>query len=250
MNLLDALRSRRLLAIIRGTDPEAAVRAAVTLAEEGITLLEVSLTTPDAFGVLARVRAELGADTDLGADSGAGIGLGAGTGRGTGIGLGAGTVVTAEDAARAADAGAGFIVTPALTPGIAAAAERGLPLLCGALSPSEVVSAVQQGAVAVKLFPASLGGPRYLKALRDPFPAVPFVPVGGVDAEAAREYLAVGAVAVGVGSPLLGDAASGGSLSALRDRARRFRAIADEGPVTDDGSLANEGPVADEGAGA
>jgi 2-dehydro-3-deoxyphosphogluconate aldolase/(4S)-4-hydroxy-2-oxoglutarate aldolase len=215
MNLLDTLRSRRILAIIRGTDPDAAVRAALTLAEEGITLLEVSLTTPDAFGVLARVRAELGADS--GSDSGAGPGLGAGT------------VITAEDAARAADAGAGFIVTPAITPGVAAAAERGLPLLCGALSPSEIVTAVQQGAVAVKLFPASLGGPRYLKALRDPFPAVPFVPVGGVDAEAAREYLAAGAVAVGVGSPLLGDAASGGSLSDLRDRARRFRAIADDG---------------------
>jgi 2-dehydro-3-deoxyphosphogluconate aldolase / (4S)-4-hydroxy-2-oxoglutarate aldolase len=230
MNLLDALRSRRLLAIIRGTDPEAAVRAALTLAEEGITLLEVSLTTPDAFGVLARVRAELGADTDLGADAGAGIGLG------TGIGLGAGTVVTAEDAARAADAGAGFIVTPAITPGIAAAAERGLPLLCGALSPSEVVTAVQQGAVAVKLFPASLGGPRYLKALRDPFPTVPFVPVGGVDADAAREYLAAGAVAVGVGSPLLGDAASGGSLNDLRDRARRFRVIAGEGSGAGEGA--------------
>ncbi|HSZ43036.1 MAG TPA: bifunctional 4-hydroxy-2-oxoglutarate aldolase/2-dehydro-3-deoxy-phosphogluconate aldolase [Trebonia sp.] len=207
MNLLDALRARRLLAIIRGTDPEAAVRAALTLAEEGISLLEVSLTTPDAFGVLSRVRAELDADTDLGA----------------------GTVVTAEDATRAADAGAGFLVTPAITPGLTVAAERGLPLLCGALSPSEVVTAVQHGAVAVKLFPASLGGPRYLRALRDPFPTVPFVPVGGVDADAAREYLAAGAVAVGVGSPLLGDAASGGSLSDLRDRARRFRAIADEG---------------------
>lgn len=211
MNLLDALRSRRVLAIIRGTDPDAAVRAALTLAGEGISLLEVSLTTPDAFGVIARARAELGADVDLGA----------------------GTVITAQDAARAADAGAGFIVTPAITPGMAAAAERGLPFLCGALSPSEVVTALQHDAAAVKLFPASLGGPRYLRALRDPFPAVPFVPVGGVNAEAAREYLAAGAVAVGVGSPLLGDAASGGSLSDLRVRARRFLAIA---AGADDGS--------------
>jgi len=204
MNLLTELCSRRLLAIIRGTDPDAAVRSALTLAQEGVTLIEVSLTTPDAFGVISRARAELGA------------------GPAAGVHVGAGTVVSAEDAAQAAGAGADFVVTPAIVPGIATVTERGLPLLCGALSPTEVVTAVGQGAVAVKLFPASLGGARYLRALRDPFPEVPFVPVGGVDADAAREYLAVGATAVGVGSPLLGDAASGGSLDDLRARARRF----------------------------
>lgn len=209
MNLLETLRSRRLLAIIRGTDPDAAVRSALTLAGEGVTLIEVSLTTPDAFGVISRARAELGTEADVGA----------------------GTVVTADDASRAGDAGACFVVTPAIAPGSRAAAERGLPVLCGALTPTEVVTAVQHGAAAVKLFPASLGGPRYLRALRDPFPAVPFVPVGGVDADAAGQYLAAGAVAVGVGSPLLGDAASGGPLSDLRDRARRFLAItANDGP--------------------
>jgi 2-dehydro-3-deoxyphosphogluconate aldolase/(4S)-4-hydroxy-2-oxoglutarate aldolase len=220
MNLLDALRSQRLLAIIRGTDPEAAVRSALTLAEEGVSLIEVSLTTADAFGVISRIRAELGADA----------------------GLGAGTVVTDEDASRAADAGAAFAVTPAVVPGLRAAAERGLPLLCGALSPTEVVTAVQQGAVAVKLFPASLGGVRYLRALRDPFPAVSFVPVGGVDADAAREYLAAGAIAVGVGSPLLGDAASGGSLSDLRIRARRFLAIAADAGSPDAGAAGADVP--------
>jgi 2-dehydro-3-deoxyphosphogluconate aldolase/(4S)-4-hydroxy-2-oxoglutarate aldolase len=209
MNLLAELRSRRLLAIIRGTDPDAAVRSALALAQEGVTLIEVSLTTPDAFGVISRARAELGA------------------GPGAGVHVGAGTVVSAEDATQAAGAGADFVVTPAIVPGIATVTERGLPLLCGALSPTEVVTAVGQGAVAVKLFPASLGGARYLRALRDPFPEVPFVPVGGVDAEAAREYLAAGATAVGVGSPLLGDAASGGSMDDLRARARRFLDVAD-----------------------
>jgi 2-dehydro-3-deoxyphosphogluconate aldolase / (4S)-4-hydroxy-2-oxoglutarate aldolase len=204
MNLLDALRSRRLMAIVRGADPDAATRSVLTLAEEGVTLIEVSLNTPDAFGVISRARAELGADVDVGA----------------------GTVVTAEDASRAGDAGAGFVVTPAIVPGLQAVAELGLPLLCGALTPTEVVTAVQRGAVAVKLFPASLGGARYLRALRDPFPDIPFVPVGGVDADASREYLAVGATAVGVGSPLLGDAASGGSLDDLRVRARRFLDVA------------------------
>lgn len=202
MDLEKSLRSQRLLAIVRGTDPGCAARCVLALAQEGIRLIEVSLTTPDALGVISRVRAELGADTELGA----------------------GTVVTDADARGAADAGAAFAVTPAIVPGLRTVAELGLPLLCGALSPSEVVAAVGQGAAAVKLFPASLGGPRYLRTLRDPFPAVGFVPVGGVDAGAAREYLAAGATAVGVGSPLIGDAASGGSLSELRIRARRFLA--------------------------
>jgi 2-dehydro-3-deoxyphosphogluconate aldolase/(4S)-4-hydroxy-2-oxoglutarate aldolase len=73
-----------------------------------------------------------------------------------------------------------------------------------------------------------VGGPGYLRALRGPFPGVPFVPVGGVDAQAARDHLAAGAVAVGVGSPLVGDAADGGDLGALRDRARAYRRIAEE----------------------
>ncbi|MGV9571605.1 thiamine pyrophosphate-binding protein [Streptomyces nigra] len=79
------------------------------------------------------------------------------------------------------------------------------------------------------MFPlAQAGGAAYLKALQGPFPDAPFVPVGGIDESAARECLAAGALAVGVGSPLVGDAADGGSVTALRDRARRFRAIAEE----------------------
>ena len=86
-----------------------------------------------------------------------------------------------------------------------------------------MIAASGLGVDAVKLFPTAFGGPRYLQALREPFPRVPFVPVGGVDAQAAAEYLAAGAVAVGVGSPLLGDAASGGSLDELRLRCAEFR---------------------------
>jgi len=100
---------------------------------------------------------------------------------------------------------------------------RGLPVIGGALTPTEVAASLDAGVAAVKLFPASLGGVSYLRALRDPFPDVPFVPVGEVDASAAQAYLAAGAVAVGVGSPLVGDAASGGSLDALRARARALR---------------------------
>jgi 2-dehydro-3-deoxyphosphogluconate aldolase/(4S)-4-hydroxy-2-oxoglutarate aldolase len=202
VNLLDTLRAHRLLAIVRSDDPDAALAAVLTLADSGVMLIEVSFTGTDALGVLRRARAALGADH----------------------GLGAGTVLTVDEARQAAAAGAGYLVTPALAPSLAEAGRLGLPVLAGALTPTEVVQADTGGATAVKLFPASLGGPDYLGALRDPFPRTPFVPVGGVNADSARGYLDRGAIAVGVGSPLLGDAARGGDLSALRRRAADFLA--------------------------
>lgn len=187
----------RTLAIVRGRDRAAALRTVLTLVDEGITATEVSLTTTDALWVIEQARRELGPDALLGA----------------------GTVLTADEAARAADAGAGFLVTPGVVEGIG----TGLPVLMGAVTPTEIMSATGRGAVAVKLFPASFGGPAYLTALRAPFPDVPFLPVGGIDAAAARAFLAAGAVAVGVGSPLIGDAADGGDLAALRARAAQWR---------------------------
>jgi 2-dehydro-3-deoxyphosphogluconate aldolase/(4S)-4-hydroxy-2-oxoglutarate aldolase len=198
--LLSALRRQRLLAIVRGDDPDAAVRTVVTLVECGVRLVEVSLTSVGAPDVIAAaVRATGGAAR-----------------------IGAGTVLSAADAAVAHRAGARFAVTPGFGPGVAAAASLGLPVLAGALTPTEVASTLSAGAAAIKLFPASLGGADYLRALRQPFPDIPFVPVGGVGIPEARALLAAGALAVGVGSPLVGDAASGGSLTALRARAAAF----------------------------
>jgi 2-dehydro-3-deoxyphosphogluconate aldolase/(4S)-4-hydroxy-2-oxoglutarate aldolase len=197
-SLLELLETQRILAIIRGNDPVAAIRSIEVLVEEGITLMEVSLSGADALRVIRVAAASLGA----------------------GVHLGAGTVLTAEDAAAARDAGATFIVTPGLGAGVGAAVRLGLPVLAGALTPSEVIAAVAQGVDAVKLFPASSGGVPYLRALRGPFPAVPFVPVGGVDLDSVEAYLDAGALAVGVGSPLLGDAPDGGDLSGLRHRIR------------------------------
>lgn len=201
MHLVESLRRQRLLAIVRGKDPVAALRTVHTLVEEGIVAVEISLTTTDALAVIRQARAELGPDALLGA----------------------GTVRSAADAALAVDAGASYLVTPALVDGLA---PYGVPVLMGALTPSEIEAALARGADAIKLFPGSLGGPGYLRALRDPFPEVPFVPVGGVDAQAARDYLARGALAVGVGSPLVGDAADGGDLDRLRARAAEFRSVA------------------------
>lgn len=198
---LPDLTGHRLLAIVRGPARDAALATVLTLAGEGVRLIEVSLVTAGALEVIRAARAALG----------------------PGAHLGAGTVVTAADARDAAEAGASFLVTPAVSAAVGEGAALGLPVLAGALTPTEVVNALAAGATAIKLFPASLGGVRHLRALRDPFPGVPFVPVGGVGTAEAADYLSAGAVAVGVGSPLVGDAAAGGDLGALRARARAFR---------------------------
>jgi 2-dehydro-3-deoxyphosphogluconate aldolase/(4S)-4-hydroxy-2-oxoglutarate aldolase len=112
-------------------------------------------------------------------------------------------------------------VTPALCPDVATAAgELGVPVVMGVFTPSEIVAAMRAGATAVKLFPASTVGPDYVAAIRQPLPDLPLVVVGGVRVEDAAAYLRAGALAVGVGSPLIGDACAGGSLDELRQRAR------------------------------
>ncbi|MFC7596551.1 bifunctional 4-hydroxy-2-oxoglutarate aldolase/2-dehydro-3-deoxy-phosphogluconate aldolase [Terrabacter sp. GCM10028922] len=195
-----------LLAIVRGHAPDAARDTVETLLDEGVSLLEVSLTSTDALQVIADAAAHAPSTARVGA----------------------GTVLTADDARASADAGATFLVTPGLCAGAETGIALGLPVLVGALTPSEVIAAVRMGASAVKLFPAGLGGPGYLRALRAPFPDVPFVPVGEVDLQTALEYLDSGAVAVGVGSPLVGDAADGGSLEQLRSRVRAYVAALEQ----------------------
>lgn len=197
---LTDLAGARLMAIIRGTDTAAAVAAALALFDEGIRYVEVALTTPGALQAIETIRGQAPA----------------------GACVGAGTVLTVQDVADVMAAGAEFAVTPAVVESITESARRGLPVVAGAMTATEAYTAVRMGAAAVKLFPASVGGPGYLKALRDPFPDIPFMAVGGVSRAIAEEYLNVGAIAVGLGGPLVGDAASGGDLGAMRTRARTF----------------------------
>ncbi len=200
MDLLAELRARKMLAIIRADGPDRALECIHTLVDAGVTALEVSLTTPGGVDAIAKARSEYDPS----------------------ILIGAGTVVTAAQADEVAAADAGFAVTPAITRGAHRSVEIGLPLLCGALTPTEVVAALDLGATAVKIFPAKVYGPGYLRELLAPLPDAPLIAVGGVDAQTAPEYLAAGALAVGVSSPLLGDAGSGGSQSDLAARAKTF----------------------------
>lgn len=199
-NLLAGIRETRLVAIVRGTDGGAAAKAALAAMEEGFRYVEIALTTPDALAAIRTVRAAAPA----------------------GCFVGAGTVLTAADVEDVADAGGQFMVTPSLASSIQEAARLRIPVLAGALTPSEAYEAMNRGATAVKLFPASIGGPGYLKALRDPFPGIPFIAVGGVGLDEAAGYWDAGAIAVGLGGPLFGDAGSGGNLAPMRERARAF----------------------------
>ena len=204
--LRDQLARHRLLAIVRGTDVGASRRTVLALVEAGLRIVELSLAGTAALDVLTDVIGDLPVEAVVGA----------------------GTVLSADDAARAIDAGAAFVVTPAWCGGSRSALDAKVGTISGALTPTEVVMTHEAGAL-VKLFPADLaGGARYVRALRAPLPQVDLVPVGGVDVEGGVAMLAAGALAVGVGSPLVGDAADGGSLTALGERARRYLSAVEE----------------------
>jgi 2-dehydro-3-deoxyphosphogluconate aldolase/(4S)-4-hydroxy-2-oxoglutarate aldolase len=175
---IEAIRSRRVVAILRRVpDPLSVVRA---LREGGIEVVEITLESPGALETIARLRE----DPEL-------------------VVL-AGTVRTAEQARRAAEAGAQACVGPALVPEvIAVCRELGVPAIAGALTPTEVETAWRSGAEMVKLFPAGLLGPEYVRDLVGPLGDVPLLATGRVDATNAAAFLRAGAVAVGVGSALV-----------------------------------------------
>lgn len=183
---LEILKATRVLAVLRAPSADSALRAADALVDGGVTGLEITYSTPDAPAVIRAIAEKYGDR----------------------VYLGAGTVTTAEQAVQAADAGARFLVSPGTRENLTAAMKAtGLIVMTGALSPSEVMAAVEFGSDVVKIFPASLGGPGYLKALRGPFPDVPLMPTGGVSPENIGDWFAAGAIAVGAGGDLVPSAA-------------------------------------------
>jgi 2-dehydro-3-deoxyphosphogluconate aldolase/(4S)-4-hydroxy-2-oxoglutarate aldolase len=172
--------SAKLLAIVRYREPGDLASVFATLRDAGIAQVEVTLDTP---GALEAVAAEAAA----------------------GRPIGVGTVVTAADVVAAADAGAGFLVSPATRAEmIREAVDLRVDVVPGAFTPTEILLARDLGATAVKLFPAPVGGPVYVRALRGPIPDVPFVTTGGVGLDDIRSYLDAGANCVGLGGDLVG----------------------------------------------
>lgn len=202
--ILAPLIRARVLAVVRAPSAESALLAADALIAGGIFGLEITYSTPDAPAVIRELDARYGER----------------------IYLGAGTVTTPEEAAKAADAGARFLVSPGTRRELTAAMKAtGLLVLTGALTPSEVMAAIEYGTDVVKIFPASLGGPAFLKALRGPFPGVALMPTGGVTPENLDAWFAAGAVAVGAGGDLVsGTDLASGRYDEVERKARLFAA--------------------------
>ncbi|MGP9537294.1 bifunctional 4-hydroxy-2-oxoglutarate aldolase/2-dehydro-3-deoxy-phosphogluconate aldolase [Brachybacterium sp. AOP43-C2-M15] len=191
----------RLIVVIRGERADQYAPVLETLAGAGIRSVELTLSTPGTLEQLPALLERFGDRMDIGI----------------------GTVTDPEDLRTAAGSGAHYIVTPITRADLLeAAAETGIAIVPGGLTPSELHAGWAAGAAAVKVFPASVVGPGYIKDLRGPFPGIRVIPSGGVDLEAARAWLRAGAEAVSVGGPLLGDALAGGSLEDLADRAAQF----------------------------
>jgi 2-dehydro-3-deoxyphosphogluconate aldolase/(4S)-4-hydroxy-2-oxoglutarate aldolase len=199
---LERLAVVPVLAILRAADSGRFLEVGRALYEGGVRAIEVTLTSKGALAAFGRLRRELAEDALLGV----------------------GTVRSVADAELAVEAGAAYLVSPDFRPEVVDwAVGREVPVVPGALTPTEVAAAWAVGATAVKVFPVSaVGGPAYVKAVRAPMPEVPLLPTGGVGIDDIAAYLAAGAVAVGIGSPLLGDAGDpGGDLDGLAERARR-----------------------------
>ncbi len=179
--LLQRLKELKIIPVIRSDQDVEAERACDWLLEAGLEALEITLTVPGAAGLIERLAANHPEAL-----------------------LGAGTVLTADDARRCIDAGAAFLVAPCAVPEVAeVAAQQKVPLMPGAGTASEVLARWRESAAVVKVFPAKLlGGPGYLKTLRSVFPEIPLMPTGGVTPETAADYLAAGALCVGMGGEL------------------------------------------------
>jgi 2-dehydro-3-deoxyphosphogluconate aldolase/(4S)-4-hydroxy-2-oxoglutarate aldolase len=193
------------VAVVRAESGALLARVVQALAEGGVTAAEITFTVPDAVEVIREVRRAVG-------DS---------------VTLGAGTVLDPETARAALLAGAEYIVAPTVNVEVIKLCRRyDRPVMPGAFTPTEVVAAWEAGADVVKIFPADVGGPSYLKALRGPLPQVRMMPTGGVDLNTAEAFLKAGACCLGVGGSLVEPkAVAAGDFDRLRTLASQYVAI-------------------------
>lgn len=194
-----------IVAVVRAESGESLVKVVRALADGGVTAAEITFTVPDAIEVIRQVRKEIGDE----------------------VVLGAGTVLDPETARAALLAGAEYIVAPSLNLDVIRLCRRyDKVVMPGVLTPTEVVAAWEAGADVVKIFPADLGGPAYLKALRGPLPQIRMMPTGGVDLTTAESFLRAGACCLGVGGSLVEPkAVASGDFARIRDLAGHYATI-------------------------
>ncbi len=205
--ILARLKAEKVIALIRADSSASLLDCARALSAGGLNCIELTMTTPNAIECCAQVAKEL-----------------------PNVLLGLGTVLDADTARKGIAAGAKFIVTPALRPMvIAVCKELNVPVLSGALTPTEAYSAHELGADVIKIFPAEFFGPAYIKSLKAPFPKLEFLPTGGVTPETVGDFLKAGAFATAAGSALVAPAAlKSGDWAAITARAKQFVAAANK----------------------
>jgi 2-dehydro-3-deoxyphosphogluconate aldolase/(4S)-4-hydroxy-2-oxoglutarate aldolase len=173
------------VAIGRRLDQRSVVQIGEGLAAAGIGAFEITVATPGALDAIRALAARFG---------------------GGELAIGAGTVLSVDDAEAALAAGATFLVMPVTEPALVTwAAARGIPAFPGAMTPTEALAGWRAGAAGIKLFPASVTGPEFIREFHGPFPDIPVVPTGGVTVDTVASLITAGAVAVGIGSWLIGD---------------------------------------------
>jgi 2-dehydro-3-deoxyphosphogluconate aldolase/(4S)-4-hydroxy-2-oxoglutarate aldolase len=208
-NILQRIRDAGLIPVVRAESADQARRAVEAIMAGGLSVLEVTMTVPGAIEVIEELTKAFGAEALIGA----------------------GTVLDTETADRCIQAGAQFIVSPALDEEtIAFCHVHDVAIFPGALTPTEVVRAWNAGADAVKVFPAgAVGGASYLKSLKAPLPQIELIPTGGVSLETAADFIKAGAMALGVGADLVDlKALQDGNDQLITERARQFLEIVRE----------------------
>jgi len=204
--IMQHMRELGLVPVLRASSAQEAITIADAIMAGGVNILEVTMTVPGAIRVIEQLANH----------------------HGSSLLLGAGTVLDPETARNCILAGAQFVVSPALDLGTIELCRRySVPILPGALTPTEIVTAWQAGADVVKVFPCSaLGGAKYLKALQGPLPQIQLIPTGGVSLATAEEFLAAGAFALGVGGDLVdARAAREGRTSVITENAQKYVSI-------------------------
>jgi len=204
--ILDNILEHGIISVVRAEEGGSHVLKAVeAIVEGGVRCIEVTMTTPYAIQTIVDTTKRFSTDEAL---------------------VGVGTVIDVDDCRHAVQSGARFVVTPAVCLDVVQTArELEVPVLCGAFTPTEVLAAWQHGADLVKIFPASVGGPAYIRALKGPLPQIPMVPTGGVTVENVAAFLEAGAAALAVGGNLATPSLiASGDLPALTQNAREFAA--------------------------
>ncbi len=212
--ILQHIHSIGLVPVLRASSASEAIAIADAILAGGVTVLEVTMTVPGAIQVIEQLADHHGEK----------------------LLIGAGTVLDAETARSCILAGAQFVVSPALDLRTIELCRRySVPIMPGALTPTEIVTAWQAGADVVKVFPCSaLGGAKYLKALQGPLPQIQLIPTGGVSLSTVEEFLAAGAFALGVGGDLVdAKAAAEGRTSVITENAQKYIAIVKKARTTE-----------------